>query len=324
MEKLNAAVIGVGNMGKFHAKTYFEMDSVNLVSISDLNCELGENISNKYSCNFYKDYKEMIEKESIDLVSIVCPTIYHKDVAIYCIDKKINTLIEKPIADTLENAKIIMDRADKADVKVTVGHIERFNPAILKLKEIIDAGRIGEISSIIARRVGVCPPQIKDANVLIDLAVHDIDIISHILNELPKKVFINSNKAILSNRNDYADILLSYEKASAMIEVNWITPVKIRKLNVTGTKGYVELDYISQDITFFESNYKTGIDDFGDFIIKFSSPNKVEVGVEKGQPLKNELESFVNSIKNDVNPKVSLVEAFNALKIALESESKTK
>ncbi len=320
MSKLNVAVIGVGNMGKFHAKTYSEINDVNLVAVSDLNTEIGVQISEKNSCKFYNNYKDMIENENIDIVSIAAPTIYHKDIALYCIDNNINVLIEKPIADTLENALEIIKKANKSNVKVSVGHIERFNPAIIKLKEIIKSGKMGKITSIIARRVGGCPPQIKDANVLVDLAVHDIDIINNILQELPDSISIKRGKAILSNRNDYADIFLSYKNTSALVQVNWITPVKIRKLNITGNKGYLELDYISQDITLFESNYEKEISDFGEFVIKFSSPNRTEIEIKKEQPLKNELESFIECVKNDSEPKVKLKEAFNALEIALSPQ----
>lgn len=322
MNKLNVAVIGIGNMGKFHVNTYSDLEEANLVAIADLDEELGKKMAEKYKCNYYKDYKEMIDREKVDIISIAVPTIYHKEIALYCIKKNINILIEKPIADTIENALEIINEAKKSEVKVSVGHIERFNPAILKLKEIIDSGRLGKISSIIARRVGVCPPQIKDADVLVDLAVHDIDIINNLVKEVPQSIQINSGKAILSNRNDYADVFLSYKDVSALVQVNWITPVKIRKLNITGNKGYLELDYISQEITLYESNYTKEVSDFGEFIIKFGSPNKIEIGVEKDQPLKKELQSFIDCVKNNKNPEVTLEEAIEALKIALNQKEK--
>lgn len=320
MKPLRAAVIGTGNMGKFHVRNYLEMEDTTLVAIADLNEETGTKLSKEAGCKYYKDYKEMIEKEKPDLVSIAVPTKYHTEVAIYCLSHKIPTILEKPIADTVENAKKIVAASKKSKTLLTIGHIERFNPAVIKLKEIIDSGKLGQISSIIARRVGVSPPQIKDADVIIDLAVHDIDIINYLLEKLPDKVTVNSGKSIIDNRNDFADIFLRYGNTSAMVQVNWITPVKIRKLNVTGSKGYAELDYITQELTMFESNYNKEVDNYGDLVIKFGTPTKIELRVQKEQPLRREILSFIDNIKNKTEPLVTKEQAIQVLRIVLQSK----
>ncbi len=321
MSKLNVAVIGVGNMGKFHVNNYSEIEEVNLVGISDLNKERGEKISREFKCLFYEDYKKMISEEKIDIVSIATPTKFHKEIALYCIEEGINVLIEKPMADTVENALEIIKKAKESKVKVSVGHVERFNPAVIKLKELIDSGKLGKINSIIARRVGIYPPKMKEGGVLVDLAVHDIDIINHLLKKRPISSKINSGGAILSNTRDYADIFLDYGDVSALVQVNWITPVKIRKLNITGSKGYAEMDYISQEIILFESDYSKEISDFGEFIIKFGTPNKKYIQIKKEQPLKKELKSFIRCVKDNKSPSVKLEEALDALDIALNEKN---
>jgi UDP-N-acetylglucosamine 3-dehydrogenase len=166
----------------------------------------------------------------------------------------------------------------------------------------------------------VFPPQIKDANVIIDLAVHDIDVVNYLLGRQPTKISANSGKAMTNNRNDYADIFMEYGKTSVFIQVNWITPVKIRKINITGTKGYAEMDYINQELTVFESNYNKSVDNFGEFVIKFGTPNKVEIGVDKEEPLKRELISFINAVKEGKEPFVTSQQALIALKIALDAD----
>ncbi len=322
MNKLRVGVIGVGNMGKFHVINYSELNNVELIAISDVNEEKGRKMAEDFNCKFYRDFKEMIRSENLDIVSVCVPTKYHKDVVIFCLNNKVNVLVEKPIADTLINAEEMIEASNKNNVKLTVGHIERFNPAVIKLKEVIQEGRLGKISSIIIRRVGVCPPQIKDANVIIDLGVHDIDIINYLLERNPDKIEVNGGKSILDNRYDYADIFMRYGNTSVLIQVNWITPVKIRKINITGSKGYAELDYITQELTVFESNYSKSIDNFGDFIIKFGKPNKIEIGVDKEQPLRRELNSFVQAVIENKEPEVTPTQALNALRIALDINKK--
>lgn len=320
---LNVAVIGLGNMGKNHVRTYSEIDRVKLLAISDLDETKGKPMAEKYRCKYYKYYNEMLEKEKIDLVSIVVPTAFHEKVALDVIRNKVNLLIEKPIAHSIEAAEKIINEAKKNKVKLAIGHIERFNPAVQKLKEMIDQGRLGEVTSVIARRVGLFPPQIKDANVVIDLAVHDIDVINYLLGRQPDGIEANAGRALISQREDYAEIFMKYRNITGFIQVNWITPIKIRNLSVTGTKGYAEMDYITQDLILYESNYKKDYETFGD-VVKFSLPNKVQIGLEKGEPLKIELLNVIDAVEQNKEPLVSGKVGLEALKIAVEVLGKIK
>ncbi len=313
---MRVAVIGIGNMGKHHARVYSKLKNVKLVAISDLD-EKKKKIARKFGCKFYRNYKEMLKKEKIDAVSVVVPTKLHEEIAIECIKAGKNILIEKPISNTIESAKRIIREAKKNKVKLTVGHIERFNPAVQKLKEIIKKGELGKVTTIVVRRVGVFPPQVKDANVIIDIGVHDIDVLSYLLRKKPKNIFARSGRAISRNRDDYADILLKYDGTNAFIQVNWITPVKIRRLAVTGTKGYAELDYITQELVLYRSNYRR-IDDFSD-VIKFGTPDIVKVRVRKSEPLRLELENFIECISKNKKPIVSGEDGLNALDAALKA-----
>lgn len=317
--KTKIAVIGLGNMGKHHARNYALMGEVQLVAVCDLNHELADATAKKFDCKAYYDYKEMLQKESLQAVSIAVPTSFHKEVALVCIDKNLDVLIEKPIAATISDAQEIIARAKEKNVLLQIGHIERFNPAVQKLKEIICNGKLGEITSIIARRVGAVPVRIRDANVVVDLAVHDIDIINYLYESQPEIVLGNIGKAMIEKREDYAEIFLKYGKRSGYIQVNWITPIKIRNLSVTGSKGYAELNYITQELVVYESNYtKEMVDEYGDSVIKFGIPNKTQVGVEAVEPLFRELQDFVRCVKTREQPLVTGKIGMEALRIALE------
>lgn len=318
MHKLKAAVIGVGNMGKNHVRTYSEIDEIELVAIAELNEDLGKKVSDEFKVKYYKDFIKMMENEKPDLVSIVVPTKFHYQVATECLNRKINTLLEKPIAITVEEGQKLIEIAKSNNTNLLIGHIERHNPAVKKVKSIIEDNKLGKIISIIARRVGGFPAQIHDANIAVDLAIHDVDIVNYLLDELPTEVSINKQKNHIEKREDSVDIFLKYQKASAFVQSNWITPVKIRKLYITGTEGYLEMDYISQEIDFYKSNYeklRETLGGYSDYIVKFSNPEKIKIELEKKQPLKEELLYFVNLIRN--NEKVYSEFALDALKVCL-------
>lgn len=319
MAKFNVAVIGVGSMGRNHARVYSELENAKLVAVSDIDEKTGIEISRKFGCKYYKDYRKMLESEKLDAVSVAVPTKMHTEIALDVIKRGVNLLIEKPIADNISNAKKIVELAVKKSVKLSVGHVERFNPAVKKLKEIIGQGMLGEVTSVIARRVGLFPPRVKDANVVIDLAVHDIDIINYLLGKTPSSVHANLGATLTSEREDHAEIFMKYGNASGFVQVNWISPIKIRTLSVTGTKGYAELNYITQELIFYESNYTKDFDSFGEFVVKFGTPEKVVIEVKKEEPLKLELKAFLECIEKNKEPEVTGKDALKVLEIALSA-----
>jgi UDP-N-acetylglucosamine 3-dehydrogenase len=310
---MRVAVIGVGNMGRNHARIYSQL--AELVAVSDVNEENGKHLAAQFNCRYYKNYRDLLDAEKPAAVSIAVPTQLHKEVALEVIKHKINLLIEKPIAPNVKDAREILDAANLAGVKLTVGHVERFNPAVTKLKEIIKSGALGEINSIIARRVGVATNGIGSyENLLIDLAIHDVDIINYLLEKMPTNRFCLKGKSI-NSREDYADMLLSYGNTNAFIQTNWITPIKIRTLHVTGSKGYADLDYISQDLKIYKLNYARDYSTYKEFIVKFDQPDVVQIEVQKEEPLKLELAAFLDCIKNNTAPAVTGEEALRALEI---------
>lgn len=314
---MKVAVIGVGNMGQHHARNYTEIANVELLAVSDVNPKIGKPIAERFKCKYYSDYKEMLEKEEIELVTIAVPTKLHKKVALDCIKKGVHILIEKPIAATVAEAKELVAAARAKGIKFTVGHIERFNPAVIKLKELVDAGKLGHITSVVTRRIGPMPGQIKDANVVIDIGVHDIDLMNWFFGKLPDQVVAGGGNALNKMQQDYANVFLKYGKMSGLSQANWITPVKIRTMAVSGTKAYAEVNFITQELALYESEYSTEYDDFGEFVIKFGQPkDKKIIKVNNVEPLKAEIKAFIKAIKENKTPVVTAREAIDALDIA--------
>lgn len=318
---LNVAVIGVGNMGQHHVRNYFEMPEVDLIAICDIDKKKCENLAKKYACLAYSDYKKMLREQKIDAVSIAVPTSLHYRVTKEVLDMGVHVLLEKPIATDLSKAKKIIDKAKEKSLKLMIGHIERFNPVVQKMKELITEGRLGSIISINIKRVGGPPPQIKGTSVVIDLGTHDIDISNYLLGKYPKNIYGFKSKNLIGRYEDSAVIILEYPKTLSLIEVNWVTPVKIRTMDITGTKGFARLDYINQIITLYENTLldKNGQpSNFKEFVSKFSYADEIKITMNKEEPLRRELVEFIDAISNNREPLVTGEEAYKVLEIALK------
>ena len=300
MKKIRAGVIGVGAMGKHHSRIYSEMKGVELVGVADVDERRAAEVAAEYNTEAFTDCERLL-KNDLDAVSIAVPTSMHKEIALKAANYGVHMLVEKPIAESLKSADAIIDAARRENLKLMVGHIERFNPAILKLKELISAGELGQIISISCRRVGPYPPRIRDVGIIIDLAVHDIDAISYLYGKRALSVYSIAGNSF-HTKEDHASILLQYEdKKSGMVETNWLTPHKIRKLTVTGTGGVAHADYLEQSLEIWEEG---GVR---------------EVEIEKREPLKNELEHFIHAIMNDEEPSPSGEEGKYTLYVAISA-----
>jgi UDP-N-acetylglucosamine 3-dehydrogenase len=295
---IRVGVIGAGAMGQHHVRIYSEMENVELVGISDVSDARVKELSEKYDTKGFTDYNELLAK-GLDAVSIVVPTTLHMPVGLDVIASGANLLVEKPIADSLENAEILTRAADDAGVKLMVGHIERFNPAVTKLKEIIDSGLLGKIVSISARRVGPYNPRIRDVGVILDIGVHDIDVISYLYSKRVNEVYSIAGSDIHSFE-DHAVIVLRYDhEFSGIVETNWLTPHKVRNLTVIGVSGVAYLDYIDQTVELHDREWIR------------------KAKVEKAEPLKRELEHFIDSISNGTKPVTSGEDGIHALEVAM-------
>ena len=301
---LSVSVLGCGVWGRNHARVFSEMSNVNLNSVVDVDNKNAVEISNRYRVDYHVDPKEVINDSRIDLVTICTPTVTHFDLAKKAIMAGKHVLVEKPMTDTVEEAKQLIQLSEKYGVKLAVGFIERFNPAIQEAIRLVKDGSIGEVILAHTKRVSRWPVRIGDVGVIKDLAIHDIDIVNQLFGIEAGSVFANAGQ-IQHSFEDYANIMMCYpNNRGAFIETNWLTPRKIRTLSVTGTEGIINVDFITQTVTI--ENEKQIVQPF----------------IGNGEPLRLELESFVNSIINDETPKVTGEDGLKALKVcesALES-----
>lgn len=298
---IRVGMVGVGEMGQNHARVYNEIEDVDLVGIADVNEERVKEIAEQYKTKAFTDYKDLL-KEDLDAVSIAVPTILHKKVALEFCREGINCLIEKPIAINIEDAKEIIREAEKNNVKLAIGHIGRFNPAVTKLKEIIEKEVLGKMLLISTRRVGPFVPRLKDVGIIVDLAKHDIDVVRYLVGKEAVNIFAKSG-GIKNKKGDHAIVILDFGDVSASIEVNWFTPHKVRSLVATGTEGIAYLDYLKQEVEIYNSDWK--------MIPK----------IERKEPLKVELEHFLECLKNNKEPLVSGYEGLKVLEIAIKAEN---
>ena len=298
MKKKRVGVIGVGAMGKHHVRIYHGMRDVELVGIADANEKTANEIAAEYDTEAFTDCERLL-KNDLDAVSIAVPTSLHKELACKAVNYGVHMLIEKPIADSLHNADAIIKTARRENLKLMIGHIERFNPAILKLKELISAGELGEILSISCRRVGPYAPRIRDVGIITDLAVHDIDTISYLYGKRAMQVYSIAGNSF-HVKEDYASILLQYDaKRSGTVETNWLTPYKMRTLTATGTGGVASADYLEQSLELWKED------------------GRINVEIEKDEPLKIELAEFVDVIGNGKVPSPSGEEGKYVLSVAI-------
>jgi UDP-N-acetylglucosamine 3-dehydrogenase len=285
-------------MGKNHIRIYSEMPGVELAGISDIDRDLVEGLAKEYGTEAFTDYKELLGK-GLDAVSIVVPTRMHRHVAIGAIEAGAHVLVEKPIADSVENAEAIISTAKRLNRFVMVGHIERFNPAVIRLKEIVDSGLLGKIVSISTTRVGPYNPRIRDVGVILDIGVHDIDVISYLYNRHANQVYAVAG-ADIHSQEDHATIHMRFdEEFSGLVEVNWLTPHKVRKLTAVGVKGVAYLDYVDQTVELHDSGWVR------------------KAKIEQKEPLRNELEHFVNCIMNHKQPYPAGEDGMHALNVGL-------
>lgn len=314
---IKAAVIGVGSIGQNHARVYRELADVKLVAVSDNDEETAKRIGNRLAVDYVTDYVKLLDEYQPDLVSVSVPTVYHYDVALQAIERGIHVLVEKPIAATLEQADELIAAAKANNVKLTVGHIERFNPAIQELKRRIDAGEIGDVFRIQSRRMGPFPTRIRDVGVVIDLASHDVDIVRYILNTDINRVFAETTGSIATDREDTLDAVLRCENnAIGTLNINWITPTKIRELTVTGTNGMFLVNYLTQEVYFYENADAAEMWQSLSLLKGVSEGQMVRLRVNNQEPLKAELMSFVGAVRNNIDPLVSGEDGKKALQLA--------
>jgi UDP-N-acetylglucosamine 3-dehydrogenase len=302
MTNLRTAVIGLGAMGRHHARIYASSADVELVGVADLNGEIASSVADTYGTRPFTDYRQLLHLMP-DVVSVAVPTSLHREVVLVAADAGSNVMIEKPIADTLESGQEIMARCRQRGVKLMVGHVERFNPVSGVLKKSIFGL---DVISIDITRVGPFPPRISDVGVVIDLAVHDIDILRYLTGSEFRTVRSLIGKNLAGDREDTA--LLSFEMENGVlchVTTNWVTPFKVREITVAAREKLIKGWLIEQKVCEYERYQEDG-----SYIVR-------ELPVPYGEPLELELSAFLDVVRNDEPPPVSGEDGLKALEVAL-------
>lgn len=299
MRRVKVAVIGAGFWGRNHVRVLSEIPEVELVAVCDVNRQRAVAISEKYGLKPYGDSMDMYKSEKIDAVTICVWSSQLAEETAKALKMGKHTFVEKPMASSVREAQQVLRMAESNRLKLQVGFIERFNPGVRRVKEIIEDGIIGVPIFATARRVSRWPERIGDVGVVKDTAIHDIDAIRFLFGEDPTSVYARVGRLRHEKLEDYAQIMLTFPSGkTALIEANWLTPYKVRKLMVTGSEAIINLDYITQEVT-IETPKET------------LTPRH-----EWEEPLKIELKHFIDCIMNDKDPLVSGIDGIKALKVA--------
>jgi UDP-N-acetylglucosamine 3-dehydrogenase len=313
---LRVAVIGAGAMGRNHLRVLNDLDDVQLVATADADEATAGRAARRFGIKPYGDYRAMLESERPDAVVVAVPTNMHRDTSLAAIEHGAHVLVEKPIAFKVEDGQEMIRAARDAGLLLSVGHIERYNPAVVDLYRRLKAGDLGRVFQIHARRLGPFPPRVRDVGVVIDLATHDVDIMRYLTGSEVTRVFAETARRIHTDHEDLVSGLLRFEDNSiGVLDINWLTPTKIRELMVTGEKGMFLVNYLTQDLYFYENNYVRTDWDAISRITGVSEGDMLRLRIDKVEPLKVELVRFVRAVRGEDVQVVSGEDGLAALRI---------
>ncbi len=304
--KIKTGVVGVGNMGAHHARVYAALDGSELVGIYDADEARAGEVAARLGCRAFASLSDFLGA-GIEAASVAVPTSLHGDVAGVMLAQGVDVLVEKPIAATLAEADAMIRTALHHERVLMVGHIERFNPAIQAIKASVAPD---EIISINIVRVGPRPPRIKDAGVIIDMAVHDIDLVHHLTEQRIEEVYCVT-ASHFDPYEDTASILLRTEGgASAQLTANWITPYKAREIQVVTAERLVRANLLTQHV---QEASRYG-EDSRSYLVH-------DVYVRHCEPLKSQLEAFLEAVRHRTVPPVTGEDGRRVLDVAVRAAS---
>jgi len=304
-------VLGVGNLGQHHARVYASLLGCTLVGVVDADEARAKEIAKKNKCQAFTKPQDLLGH--VDAVSVVVPTAQHTPVATAFLEAGVHCLVEKPITIDLAEADLLIDTARKSGATLQVGHIERFNPALLAIKEHQD-----EPLFIRADRLGPYSPRNTDIDVVLELMIHDLDIVLAMVGRKVLKVQA-VGLAVLSRTEDIADVRLEFEGGCvANLTASRVTMDKQRKIRFFTRKGYLSVDYLAK--TAKRYTLKNGADptQAGSLVGLYSMVESETLKIKDEEQLKLELESFLDAIKNKKRPVVSGEDGRDAVALGLE------
>jgi len=306
MDQLRVGVVGVGHMGRYHAQIYRQLEGVSLAGVADVDPKRAKTVASACRTDAFVDYHDLLEK--VDAVSIAAPTSSHCDIARDFLEKGVDVLVEKPICRTVAQAEELTDLAGRKGRVLQVGHTERFNPAVVALKELVDRPRFIE-----SHRIGSFPDRSTDVDVILDIMIHDIDIILNLVGA-PVSEVRAVGVPLVSDHVDISNTRLEFENGCvANITSSRVSLKQMRKIRLFQKDTYLSLDFTKKELirVTLDSSRKS-------YIPKV--PFKVhreKVKVDKqANPLKQELEAFCDAVRHRSAPVVSGEDGTEALRVA--------
>jgi UDP-N-acetylglucosamine 3-dehydrogenase len=316
---LKVAIVGAGSMGANHIRVLrdFSDEQVTLAGVAEPHQPTLERAVRRFSVAGFSDYRQLIEETHPDLVAVVVPTHLHYEVAAFALEEGVNVLVEKPITSTVEEAQRLIDLAAARGLRLAVGHVERFNPAVAELKKRLTAGDLGRTFYLHARRLGPFPPRIRDVGVILDLATHDLDVMRYLTGSDVEHVFAETQQRIHQSHEDLVLGLIRFgNSAIGMLDVNWLTPTKVRELSVTGERGMYLVNYLTQDLYFYENDYTATAWDALRTTTGVSEGTMTRLKVQKAEPLKLEYENVLGALSGGAPLTVTGQDGLAVLRLA--------
>ncbi len=297
-------LIGLGSMGRNHLRLLGSMPGCRLAAVADPDSASLDRAVAGTAIQGFREPVAMLSEAELDAVVIAAPTTSHVELALAAIERNIVPLVEKPLAATPAEAESIVAAAAARGIPVQVGHVERFNPAVLELGRLLAAGWLSTVYAVTSRRAGPFPARIRDVGVTIDLATHDVDILSWIAGERPSRVYAETAQRIHADHEDLLFGIMSFDSGTvAMLDVDWLTPAKRRQLTVVGDEGMFELDFLTQGLTFTRSSGLTDPRMISGYAPTFSG-EVAELPVTSEEPLAAELAAFLTVVRTGERPVV--------------------
>jgi predicted dehydrogenase len=318
--RLKIAVIGAGTMGMNHLRVLrdFPCTEVELVGVADPAVPILQKAMQRFQVAGYADYRQMIAHTRPDLVAVVVPTKAHFAVAAFALEQGCHVLVEKPMTSTVDEAMQLLALAQRCQRTIAVGHVERFNPAIIEVKRRLIAGELGRVFHLSARRLGPYPPRIRDVGVTLDLVTHDIDVMRYLLDSEVAAVYAETRRYLHHSREDLMHGVLRFtNQAIGVLDSNWLTPTKVRELCLTGEGGMYQVNYLTQDLFFYANDYApTNWDALRSFT-GVSEGTMTRVQIQKAESLYLEYQDVCAAIRQAKLPTVTGEDGLAALEIAL-------
>ncbi|MCL2776426.1 MAG: Gfo/Idh/MocA family oxidoreductase [Polyangiaceae bacterium] len=319
MNDVKACVIGLGSMGRNHARVLSDLPGVTLVGVADPSEQSRKAYRRPEGVQVFEDYREMLDVLRPDYAVVATPTELHCEIACNVVVRKIHVLVEKPMAMCVDEVARMIRAAAECCVAIMCGHVERFNPAVQEVRRLVSERALGPIFQLHARRLSPFPPRISNVGVILDLATHDIDAMHFVTGSRVVRAYAETSRNAHTSCEDMLSGLLRFDSGVVgVLDVSWLSPKKLRELWVVGEGGMLVADYLAQEVSWFKNGR---VNDTWTPATNFSGAvegDVIKTYIAKKEPLRAEHEAFVSALVSGLPPPVSGHDALAAVRVALD------